>query len=227
MEQIVQIMADLEFSVSNDLNSICDTTTNHSVDELSDNIKLNLSSALTEIRMHIENRKRLRELALVPENSFCKVLGTVAIAISGKVTNPRSVNAKGAASVSWNTNHCLNISIDNCLTTKSKANSEQLALLALLNQCVEIGLKKVKVFSSNSMLSTLAENLPIYALQGYKVQNVEMENKFLLEKLYNLILSSETSLSFLFPPVDQQILSTYESLMSTAKKETNKKMLVQ
>ena len=227
MEQISKLMVELEASVVNDLNSICELSTNQTTNEISDNIKLNLSSALIEIRMHIENRKRLRDLALVPENSFCKVSGKISVALYGKVSNPRSVNSKSSAAISWNTKHCLNIAIENCLTAKSKKSAEQLGLLALLNQCSEIGLKKIQVLTTDSQLHTSVENLPTYDLQGYILHGVEMENKFLLEKLHNVINATKISLSFSYPPFDQQMLPIYQSLMATAKKDAVGRLLAQ
>ena len=113
------------------------------------------------------------------------------------------------------------------LTAKSKKSAEQLGLLALVNQCSEIGLKQIQVFTTDSQLHTSVENLPTYDLQGYIIQGFEMENKFLLEKLHNVINASKISLSFSYPPVDQQMLPIYQSLIANAKKEANERLLVQ
>ena len=227
MEQILKIMADLERSIVNDLDAICELSVNQNTNELSDNIKLNLSSALVEIRTHIQNRKRLRELAIVPENAFCKAGGKISVALCGKVTNPRSVHSKGAAAITWNIAHSLNIAVENCLSVKSKCNSEQIGLLALLNQCTEIGLNRVQVFTTDSQLHNLVENLPVYDIQDYTIQGVEIQNKFVLEKIYNIIKTTNISLSFSYPPIEQAMLSDYQSLMNLAKQEAKKRMLAQ
>ena len=225
MEDIVRIMFELERSLNTDLNTICETANSSQVSEMSDNIKLNISASLTEIKMHIINRVRLRELALVPENSFCKAYGNIAIGLFGKVTNARSIAAKGVGFVAWNKAHTLNVPILNCLTVKSNNSSTQLALLALANQCNQINLKRVHVFSNTSQIAKMVENLPLYHLQGYKDRaGAEMPNRLLLEKIHTAMTQLNIVFIFSSPPIPQTLSGIYETLMSAARCGTMKRM---
>ena len=73
MEGILKIMNELEKSVCQDLNSISEwSNAQAETDEVADTIKINISAAHSEIKMMIENKVRLRQLALLKENSFLK-----------------------------------------------------------------------------------------------------------------------------------------------------------
>ena len=70
MEHILAIMADLENSVSSELQSIIEEIgDNPIVNESTDSIKIKLASALTEIKVYTENKKRIN---LRPKNAFIK-----------------------------------------------------------------------------------------------------------------------------------------------------------
>ena len=225
MEDIVRIMSELERSINTDLNTICEVANSSQVSEISDTIKLNTSASLTEIKMHIVNRVRLRELALVQENSFCKVDGKIAVGLFGKVNNARSLSAKGVGFVSWNKAHTLNVPIDNCLTVKSNNSSTQLALLALVNQCIQINLKQVHVFCNTSQIAKMVENLHLYHLQEYKTRaGVEMSNRLLLEKIHTVLSQTNIVFTFSSPPIPQPFSGIYETLMSAARCGTMKRM---
>ena len=73
MEGILKIMNDLEKSVCQDLSSLSEQSIAQAErDEVVDTIKINISAAHSEIKIMIENKVRLRQLALLKSNSFLK-----------------------------------------------------------------------------------------------------------------------------------------------------------
>ena len=89
MEHILAIMTDLENSVSSDLQTIMEEIGDNAiVNESADSIKINLASALAEIKVYTENKKRVN---LRPKNAFIKTGGIVSVWIQGKEGNTRSI----------------------------------------------------------------------------------------------------------------------------------------
>ena len=63
MEQVIRLSREIENAVVADLDKICEISGNVVVSQLSDEIRMNASSMLTEMRFHIANKVRLREIA--------------------------------------------------------------------------------------------------------------------------------------------------------------------
>ena len=219
MESIVRITSELETSTTSDLDAICEIANSPCVAELSDNIKLNISAWVTEIKTLIENKVRLRELSIRPDNHFLKAHGRIAVGVFGTIRNIRStLGSRGAGYISWNKLHKLNVHIDNTMTVKSHNSSTDLALLALLHQANEIKLKRVHIFTASPHLNNMVENLNLFHLQNYQDQRgIDISNKLVWKKIYEAIKERDIILSFTFPPIPQPLSETYETLISTAK----------
>ena len=85
MEQITEIFRQLEDSVQEDLNNIQAISNGSEVDELTDNIRINISAQISAVKMLIEDKARLREIRFRSENkmhmingnqNLCLILGT-------------------------------------------------------------------------------------------------------------------------------------------------------
>ena len=210
-------MTDLENSVSCELQSIIEQVgENPTVNESADSIKLKLSSALTEIKIYTENKKRIN---LRPKNAFLKTGGIISVWIQGKEGNTRSIMSKGASVVIWNDDHELNVGFKSPLSIKSAQSSEHLAFLSFLNQAKEIGLKQAMIFSSSGYISKLFENIHLYHAQNYMQGSTEMPNKFILQKIWEILQTYQIQLSFKSPPFTDIFQPTHEKLAKIAKEK--------
>ena len=63
MEQVIRLSREIENAVVADLDKICEISGNTEVGQLSDEIRMNVSSLLTEMRFHVANKVRLREIS--------------------------------------------------------------------------------------------------------------------------------------------------------------------
>jgi hypothetical protein len=59
MEQVIRLSREIEDAVVSDLDRICEISGSVVVSQLSDEIRMNVSSMLTEMRFHITNKVRL------------------------------------------------------------------------------------------------------------------------------------------------------------------------
>ena len=138
------------------------------------------------------------DLGIEEENALVRVNKTVIVSALGKTVNPRTIMAKGAACVVWNKNNKLNVVIKNPLSNKTKNSSEQLALLALLNQVQVLKIKRLIVATDTRYLSTLCENIELYHAQNYKQgdTNADIPNKHIFEQIHFLLKETKVQLIF-------------------------------
>ena len=96
-----KILESLDRDITDELHILYDSVSHiHGVSETIDNIKLRLSTGITEIKSIIENRKVMsqEDLGIEEKNALVRVNKTVIVSALGKTVNPRTTIAKGAAS---------------------------------------------------------------------------------------------------------------------------------
>ena len=181
-------MNDMEKSVFQDLNSLTEQSLSQAErEEVVDTIKINISAAHSEIKILIENKVRLRQLALLKSNSFLKDSShRVMVFINSIVKCPRTINAQGVALVTWNKDHSLNTAVRNPLSVVTKQSCEEIGLLACLTQISEIGIKFFLLCCSSNHLASLYEQLELIHLQNYTHNGVDLPNKHVLSEIYRM-----------------------------------------
>lgn len=201
MNQMLRVLESLNKDITDELHILYDSVSQiQGASDIIDNVKLRLATGITEIKSIIENRKIMsqEELGIEGNNVLVRVNKTVTVSVLGKTVNPRTTIAKGAACVVWNKNNKLNVVIKNPLTNKTKNSSEQLALLALLNQVQVLKIKRLIVVTNTSYLNTLCENIELYHSQNYKQgeTDTDIPNKHILEQIYTLLKETKVQLNF-------------------------------
>ena len=196
MEGILKIMNDLEKSVSQDLSSLLDQSIPQAErDEVCDSIKINISAAHSEIKIMIENKVRLRQLALLKSNSFLKDnRQRYMVYINAIVKRPRTITAQGVALVTWNKGHCLNTVVKNPLSVITKQSCEEIGLLACLTQISELGIKSVLLCCTSPSIASLYEQLELLQLQNFSHNGVDLPNKHVLSQIYRLKTSTKVDI---------------------------------
>ena len=198
---MLRVLESLNKDITDELHILYDSVSQiQGASDIIDNVKLRLATGITEIKSIIENRKIMsqEELGIEGNNVLVRVNKTVTVSVLGKTVNPRTTISKGAACVVWNKNNKLNVVIKNPLTNKTKNSSEQLALLALLNQVQVLKIKRLIVVTNTSYLNTLCENIELYHSQNYKQgeTDTDIPNKHILEQIYTLLKETKVQLNF-------------------------------
>ena len=201
MNQMLRVLESLNKDITDELHILYDSVSQiQGASDIIDNVKLRLATGITEIKSIIENRKIMsqEELGIEGNNVLVRVNKTVTVSVLGKTVNPRTTISKGAACVVWNKNNKLNVVIKNPLTNKTKNSSEQLALLALLNQVQVLKIKRLIVVTNTNYLNTLCENIELYHSQNYKQgeTDTDIPNKHILEQIYTLLKETKVQLNF-------------------------------
>lgn len=201
MNQMLRVLESLNKDITDELHTLYDSVSQiQGASEIIDNVKLRLATGITEIKSIIENRKIMsqEELGIEGNNALVRVNKTVTVSVLGKTVNPRTTIAKGAACVVWNKNNKLNVVIKNPLSNKTKNSSEQLALLALLNQAQVLKIKRLIVVTDTRYLNTLCENIELYNAQNYKQgeTDTDIPNKHILEQIHLLLKETKVQLNF-------------------------------
>ena len=95
MEQVIQLSRDIEQAVVADLDKICEISDNNiEVNQISDEIKMNISSYLTELCFHVANKARLREIYIPTNMEIIRFNQLPVLFIVGKVSYPGTTRAK-------------------------------------------------------------------------------------------------------------------------------------
>ena len=201
MNQMLRVLESLNKDITDELHILYDSVSQiQGASDIIDNVKLRLATGITEIKSIIENRKIMsqEDLGIEGNNVLVRVNKTVTVSVLGKTVNPRTTISKGAACVVWNKNNKLNVVIKNPLTNKTKNSSEQLALLALLNQVQVLKIKRLIVVTNTSYLNTLCENIELYHSQNYKQgeTDTDIPNKHILEQIHTLLKETKVQLNF-------------------------------
>ena len=198
---MLRVLESLNKDITDELHILYDSVSQiQGASDIIDNVKLRLATGITEIKSIIENRKIMsqEDLGIEGNNVLVRVNKTVTVSVLGKTVNPRTTISKGAACVVWNKNNKLNVVIKNPLTNKTKNSSEQLALLALLNQVQVLKIKRLIVVTNTNYLNTLCENIELYHSQNYKQgeTDTDIPNKHILEQIYTLLKETKVQLNF-------------------------------
>ena len=169
MEQVHKLVGQLEKSVFADLDRISELCVceQNEISQLSDNIKLNLSSYLTELRFFIDNKSRLREIVTKANSELIRYHGCPAVFISAKVTNPSTTRAKAMSAAYWNISHDLNCCINTPVNEKNITSATLVAALIAATQINEIGGRSLYIMSHLPSLKKIVDHLPLYNAQNY------------------------------------------------------------
>ena len=187
MEQVIRLSRELENSVISDLDKICELSGNVDVSQLSDEIRMNLSSMLTEMRFHISNKIRLREIATRATTEIIRFNMIPVVYTIGKVTQPGTAVAKAMAGAVWNEDHALNTFISNPTNNKTLVSSNLVAILIAATQVIELGGKAIHILTASPTIKKIIEHIPLTHVQGYLDNNSQIvPNAAILKKLHEL-----------------------------------------
>jgi hypothetical protein len=218
MESVCALFTGLEKSVFEELDKISENYQEEGINDCLDYIKLDMSSRLTEIRLMIRDKVRLRQLAINQSNTIHMINQKITVMIIGIVKHPSTVRAKGCFAVVWNDKHTLNIVLENTLAVKSKDSSVLLALLAACNQFPQLKIKAVMIMTPSHKIKTIVESLPLWHSQEYITEEGSIRtNSQLLAMIQNTITNNKLDLEVLHP-VPQAITNLYDSHLDIAKK---------
>ena len=156
MEQVIRLSREIENAVVADLDKICEISGNVVVSQLSDEIRMNVSSMLTEMRFHITNKVRLREIATRATSEIIRFNLVPVVFIIGKVSQPGTAMAKAMAGVFWNEDHALNTCIVNPTNSKTLVSSNLVAILVAATQVLELG-----ILTSSPTIKKIIDHLPL------------------------------------------------------------------
>ena len=171
MEAFLASLDSLDQSITADVNILSEVARGEQAEQAVDRIRINLSAHLSEIRMIVVDKVRLRQVTLNTENQLHSVDGCILVALCGKVNNPSTTRAIGAYAVVWNKKHKINISNKNILTIKSASSSHTLGLLALVTQMEVLKIKKVIIVTTSPIVKTIIDETPRWASQQFLMQN--------------------------------------------------------
>ena len=159
------------------------------------------------------------EISIEESNALLRVNKTVAVSVLGQTINPRTTVAKGASCVIWNKNSKLNVILKNPLSNITKHSSEQLAMLALLNQIQVLKIKRVVVVTDTRYLANLCENIELYHAQNFKQGDSEsdMPNKHILEQIFALMKETKVQLIFNTDNYSEEERAKLQNLAKIAK----------
>jgi hypothetical protein len=187
IEQVIRLSREIENSVVSDLNKICEISGNVVVSQLSDEIRMNISSMLTEMRFHISNKIRLREIATRATTEIIRFNMIPVVYTIGKVTQPGTVVAKAMAGAVWNEDHALNTFIINPTNNKTLVSSNLVAILVAATQVIELGGKTIHILTASPAIKKIIEHIPLTHVQGYLDNNSQIvPNVAILKRIHAL-----------------------------------------
>jgi hypothetical protein len=174
-----------------------------------DQIKLLISSAVTELRFLVVDKVRIRHLRIENKNVFSKHNGCLVVVVHGQVLNLLSIVAKGACMVVWNQDHVLNTSLGNCLTIKTRASCELLYMLTICTQLREINVKKIIVVTRSGALDAAMKSLNLWHNQYYV--EVNREYHVVLRKIHDIIHELKFDVTIKDPGDNEAIHAIYDN----------------
>ena len=200
MDAINEIASKIISEIDEDLEIV--TNANPELHPVVDNIKLNLSAGLTNIRFMIQDKRRLRQLTIEKERKFHCVNGEIIVLVLGVAKRNNTNCPLGKFSVIWGQTHPLNLCKPNILPRKSRDNSTLLGLLAAVNQAGSLGFQKVKIMSTNKSLKTTVTNIELAHRDNYLDDRLEpLPDAELLKMIREKINTNNIKLTFfLFQP---------------------------
>ena len=215
METFNSLIYEMEKDITDELNKMSEGNPNESLNESVDNIKLSLSSRLSELRLLVTDKIRLRQALINPSNRLNMIDNQIVILING-TGNTTRVNAKFI--VVWNTSHTLNISLPNPIAIKTRENSMMLALLATCKQMAQLRIKDAVILSPWQKMKRTIESLPLWRAQGFRSESgAVMPDSNLLEMIDDVINNNSLKLNVI-QPQSPNLVALYDSLLDVSKK---------
>ena len=221
MDAVNSVIAQLESSVTEDLNLLLEFPNQEQTCDLVDNIKLNLSAQIASLRVLIYDKVRIRQLEIKTSNQITMVNGNeVVVLLHGVAIRPNTPQATGKFVVIWNKEHSLNLLRDNFLSVKTKESSTLLALLALCNQLVQLKLIKARIFTSSSSaaqhLKNTTENLAIFHANGYTdEQRAPIRYEQIIRLIYKIVTENKLVISYSEP--NPPLADLHSTMLDTAR----------
>ena len=187
-------------------------------EEYVDNIKINITAGLTNIRFLIQDKVRLREITICDERKFHIVNREVAVMVLGVVKRANTSNPSAHFSVAWGAGHPLNVAKPNLLSTRTRNNTSLLGLLAALTQTAQLGFKKIKVMSNNLYLKKIIMQIELYHADNYMDEDRQpLPDQDILKMVHEKINHNNIILSaFTFQPLSP-LSELYRLLLETAR----------
>jgi flagellar biosynthesis protein FliQ len=224
MEQVIRLSREIEDAVVSDLDRICELSGSPVISQLSDEIRMNVSSMLTEMRFYITNKVRLKELVTRTTSEIIRLNSVPVVFIIGKVTQPGTARPKAMAGVYWNEDHALNTCIVNPTNSKTLVSSNLVAILVATTQIQELGGKAIHILTTSPTVKSIIDHLPLTHIQGYKDTNRQaVPNASILKKIY----LADISLIINHNPEDTILGATHTRLGKLAKRSINVKFNAQ
>ena len=219
METFNFLIAEVETKVFQELDKIAENNSVESVSECLDTIKLTLSSRLTEIRLLIDDKVRLRQALVNPRNRLNMIGQKIVVFLNGVVKNPnRADRAKGVFTVTYNQDHALNIALKNPLAIKSRDNCLLLALLAACNQFAQLRIKRAAVFCPSLKIKSTIESLALWKSQGFLTEDGTIRpDSNILGMIENIVSNSSIELDFV-QSESPMVSALYASLLEVSRK---------
>ena len=151
-----------------------------------DNIKISLASQASSLKLMIEDKARLHLIDVKKDNRFHFTNNSVVCALVGNVKNQNTTNIAAKFSIAWGENHCLNLVKDSVLSTKTKDNTLLLGLIALINQIIQLKLKKVLILRNHQQTVTTFNSIEMYHNMGYAdMDSIKMKETCFCKCFFN------------------------------------------
>ena len=217
METVNVLISELETKVSEELDKIAENNSDERTHDSVDTIRLSLSSRLTEIRLMVSDKVRLRQVLVNPRNRINMLDQKILVLLNGVVKHPNTVRAKGMFTVTYNQGHTLNIALQNPLAIKTRDNCFLLALLAACNQFAQLKIKAAVIFSPSQKIKSVVESLVLWKTQSFLTEygSVRPDSQ-ILSMIHDTITNNALELSVI-QPVPPMLTALYDSLLEVSK----------
>ena len=184
--------------------------------EIADNIRITLAAQTAGIKLMIEDKLRLNQIAINPDNRLCWTGNAVLCALTGKT---RRREAK--FSIAWGNKHVLNTTANSPLSNKTNENTVLLGLVALINQIILLQLKKVIILTTHSSAALSYNSLENAKAAGYADMNREkLKDANILQMLYELKSKHDIKIEIrVHLPSEPAMGEPFDRLLNTAKSQ--------
>ena len=184
--------------------------------EIADNIRITLAAQTAGIKLMIEDKLRLNQITINPDNRLCWTGNSVVCALTGKT---RRREAK--FSIAWGNTHVLNTTANSPLSNKTNENTVLLGLIALNNQIILLQLKKVVIVTTHSSAAHAYNSLDSVQAMGFVDMNREkVKDSNLLQMLYDLKSKHDIKIDIrVHLPNEPNMGEPLDRLLNTAKSQ--------
>ena len=190
MEAIEYLLRRTNIIIETDINDLVNKYPEAS--DTIDNIRISLAAQATSLKLMIEDKARLQLIDINMDNRLHFTNNSVVCALVGSTKNQNTTNIAAKFSIAWGENHCLNIVKDSVLSNKTKDNTLLLGLIALINQIIQLKLKKVLILTNHQNTVTTFNSIEMFHAMGYvDMDRNKMKDDMLLQMLYQLRVSND------------------------------------